>query len=135
MVRHGGSSAGSYLTDPTSPIPSHCASIVVTSTVRVNNYKEQTFSNKAMSHVNVVQLSARKINCLQQLLVHLRIFGNNFRYKHVGSEYRSQFFLHLFTDYMYIMKNSLHLSVETAITLYQNTSIPVLYMHTDIGTT
>ena len=36
MVRHGGSSAGSYLADPTSPIPSHCASIVVTSTLRVN---------------------------------------------------------------------------------------------------
>ena len=35
MVGHGGSSAGSYLTNPTSPIPSHCASIVVTSTVRV----------------------------------------------------------------------------------------------------
>ena len=31
----GGSSAGSYLADPTSPIPSHCASIVATSTVRV----------------------------------------------------------------------------------------------------
>ena len=36
MVGYGGSSAGSYLTDPTSPIPSHCASIVVTSTLRVN---------------------------------------------------------------------------------------------------
>ena len=36
MVGHGGSSAGSYLADPTSPIPSHCASIVTTSTVRVN---------------------------------------------------------------------------------------------------
>ena len=35
MVRHGRSSAGSYLADPTSPIPSHCASIVATSTVRV----------------------------------------------------------------------------------------------------
>ena len=35
MVGHGGSSAGSYLADPTSPIPSHCASIVMTSTVRV----------------------------------------------------------------------------------------------------
>ena len=31
MVGHGGSSAGSYLANPTSPIPSHCASIVVTS--------------------------------------------------------------------------------------------------------
>ena len=36
MVGHGGSSAGSYLADPTSPIPSHCASIVATSTLRVN---------------------------------------------------------------------------------------------------
>ena len=36
MVGHGGSSAGSYLADPTSPIPSHCASIVATSTARVN---------------------------------------------------------------------------------------------------
>ena len=33
MVEHGGSSADSYLADPTSPIPSHCASIVVTGTV------------------------------------------------------------------------------------------------------
>ena len=38
MVGHGGSSAGSYLADPTSPIPSHCASIVVTSTLRVNTF-------------------------------------------------------------------------------------------------
>ena len=36
MVGHGGSSAGSYLADPTSPIPSHCVSVVVTSTLRVN---------------------------------------------------------------------------------------------------
>ena len=36
MVGHGGSSAGSYLTDPTSLIPSHCASIVATSTLKVN---------------------------------------------------------------------------------------------------
>ena len=36
MVGHGGSSAGSYLADPTSPIPSHRASIVATSTLRVN---------------------------------------------------------------------------------------------------
>ena len=37
MVGHGGSSAGSYLAYPTSPIPSHCASIVATSTLRVKN--------------------------------------------------------------------------------------------------
>ena len=57
MVGHGGSSAGSYLADPTSPIPSHCASIVVTSTLRVsialNNFTSssqiQTWSRKASS--------------------------------------------------------------------------------------
>ena len=38
MVRYGGSSASSYLADPTSAIPSHCASIVVTSTLRVNMF-------------------------------------------------------------------------------------------------
>ena len=49
MVGHGGSSAGLYLANPTSPIPSHCAVIilfksllvhqfVVTSTLRVNLY-------------------------------------------------------------------------------------------------
>ena len=37
MVGHGGSSAGSYLANPTSPIPSHCASIVATSTLRVKD--------------------------------------------------------------------------------------------------
>ena len=36
MVGHGESNAGSYLVDPTYPIPSHCASIVATSTLRVN---------------------------------------------------------------------------------------------------
>ena len=29
MVRHGGSSAGSYLANPTSPLPSHCAVIIL----------------------------------------------------------------------------------------------------------
>ena len=43
MVGHGGSSAGSYLADPTSPIPSHCASIVATSTVRVKSQARSPF--------------------------------------------------------------------------------------------
>ena len=45
MVGHGGSSAGSYLADPTSPIPSHCASIVATITVRVNLQQQSRNSN------------------------------------------------------------------------------------------
>ena len=36
MVGHLGSSAGSYIAYPTSPIPSHCATIVTTSTLRVD---------------------------------------------------------------------------------------------------
>ena len=36
MVGHGGSSAGSYLADPTSPIPSHCAVIILFKSVAVH---------------------------------------------------------------------------------------------------
>ena len=43
MAGHEGSSVSSYLVDPTSSIPSHCASIVVTSTLRVNFRKQLTF--------------------------------------------------------------------------------------------
>ena len=50
MVGHGGSSAGSYLADPTSTIPSHCASIVVIRTVRV---KHIASSNTALCHMTV----------------------------------------------------------------------------------
>ena len=35
MLGHGGSSAGSYLADPTSPIPSHCAVIILFQSVPV----------------------------------------------------------------------------------------------------
>ena len=58
MVGHGGSSASSYLTDPTSPIPSHCASIVATSTVRIN-----------MLHVRICADSLL-LSLLMLLLVH-----------------------------------------------------------------
>ena len=57
-VGHGGSSAGLYLADPTSPIPSHRASVVVTSTVRVDTFLFQLKSNSSIS-----------INCTDQ-------FGN-----------------------------------------------------------
>ena len=49
MVGHGGSSAGSYLADPTSPIPFHCASIVVTSTLRVNSRESTSASIRRWS--------------------------------------------------------------------------------------
>ena len=36
MLGHGGSSAGSYLADPTSPIPSHCTVIILFQSVAVH---------------------------------------------------------------------------------------------------
>ena len=51
MVGHGGSSAGSYLADPTSPISSHCASIVTTSTVRVKSASPSPSSHAVLIHV------------------------------------------------------------------------------------
>ena len=36
MVGHEGSSAGSYLADPTSPIPSHCAVIILSKSIAVH---------------------------------------------------------------------------------------------------
>ena len=55
MVGHGGSSADSYLADPTSPIPSHCTviillksvpvhqCIIVTSTLRINQVSDKVY--------------------------------------------------------------------------------------------
>ena len=56
MVGHGGSSAGSYLADPTSPIPSHCASIVTTSTLRVNISYPNIVSWKLYINTNMPDL-------------------------------------------------------------------------------
>ena len=41
---------GSYLADPTSPIPSHCASIVVTSTVRVNSFQNCYYDHRMVMY-------------------------------------------------------------------------------------
>ena len=60
MVGHGGSSAGSYLADPTSPIPSHCALIVTTSTLRVKRLiLSQVAIIKGPSHPLVAKLKGR----------------------------------------------------------------------------
>ena len=57
MVGHGGSSAGSYLANPTSPIPSQCVSIVATSTVRVNIWKHVTCDEALDSSSGMIQCS------------------------------------------------------------------------------
>ena len=58
MVGHGGSSAGSYLTDPTSPIPSHCASIIATSTSRVNIFWPMLIREHLFKHcmLNILRM-------------------------------------------------------------------------------
>ena len=72
MVGHGGSSAGSYLADPTSPIPSHCASIVATSTLRVNIHLGIMAREWAYKPFFAMLLS---IMTIQMTLVHiLKIF-------------------------------------------------------------
>ena len=65
MVGDGGSSAGSYFADPTSPIPSHCASIVVTSTLRVKkmlvpDVVSNTFIIVTMPFVHTVKSYRRR---------------------------------------------------------------------------
>ena len=61
MVGHGGSSAGSYLADPTSPIPSHCASIVATSTLRVK--KNNSATNARGTDVIFIDACDRNMSC------------------------------------------------------------------------
>ena len=79
MHGHGGSSsssAGSYLADPTSPIPSHCtviillkkcpsASIVVTSTLRVNWYIYQITVHPSHCWWTAITHCSRRKLCAQ----------------------------------------------------------------------
>ena len=44
MLGHGGSSASSYLADPTSPIPSHCTVIILFKSVPVNQLSRLALS-------------------------------------------------------------------------------------------
>ena len=53
MVRHGGSSDGSYLADATFPIPSHCASIAATSTLRVKHCQTEVFKHYALTIISL----------------------------------------------------------------------------------
>ena len=70
MVGHGGSSAGSYLADPTSPIPSHCASIVATSTLRakVSFWHIPKMLTCSASFSLLLTLSLVIVFCLQVLV-------------------------------------------------------------------
>ena len=54
MVGHGESSTGSYLANPTSPIPSHCASLVVTSTLIVNIHTHVPFTDLTILRVILI---------------------------------------------------------------------------------
>ena len=77
MVGHGGSSAGSYLADPTSPITSHCAvillfkspsaSIAVTSTSRIStamdSFKAKNPCYQAAITAAMTQMKVQHVLC------------------------------------------------------------------------
>ena len=75
MVGHGGSSAGSYLADPTSPIPSHCASIVATSTVRVNTIHEQSDPRNIMVIHDVFTQYITQLICYIMWFIHYTVLS------------------------------------------------------------
>ena len=54
MVGHGGSSAGSYLTDSTSPVPSHCAVIIVFNSDLVHQLSNNNVSDQGGVHMQNV---------------------------------------------------------------------------------
>ena len=73
MVGHGGSSAGSYLADPTSPIPSHCASIVATSTLRVKIIN----LNREANETTITSYDTRRVSIAKVFIYHsCRTWGN-----------------------------------------------------------
>ena len=67
MVGHGGSSAGLYLADPTSPIQSHCTLIVATSTLRVKIYICSKFPKNVICSLWLFQYS--QVSCMLTLKV------------------------------------------------------------------
>ena len=69
MVGHGGSSAGSYLADATSPIPSHCASIAATSTLRVKLLQVTLF---VLTYIMYVIFSRKSRKCESNFLSETR---------------------------------------------------------------
>ena len=62
MVVHGWSSAGSYLADPTSPIPSHCAVITRFKSVAVNQLS--WLALKELNQMFLMYVPASCGNCL-----------------------------------------------------------------------
>ena len=101
MVAHGGSSAGSYLTDPTSPIPSHCASIVATSTLRVKISAFKTSTPMphgakcgTCSHYNAILSTTSNhnstISVLQSVIKYIRLSKSTCKenYTHLECEMR-----------------------------------------------
>ena len=103
MVGHGGSSAGSYLADPTSPIPSHCASIITTSTLRVNS-----------SHVCNHLFRSIDLGC------HVCIRGLKCPEKNIQlDDMRLLVMLHIYVSSLHVKKIMLHI-LFTAASYHEN---------------
>ena len=71
MVRHGGSSASSYLADPTSPThrPPHCASIIVTSSLRDNRLNHHLLNTDSL----IYELCGLAMHTTQCIILHLEV--------------------------------------------------------------
>ena len=79
MVGHEGGSAGSYLADPTSPIPSHCASIVMASTLRVKHVYSVIYCCSVLQvypHVSsaiLLDVMKRVIDDVMQIIISINL--------------------------------------------------------------
>ena len=107
MVGHGGSSAVSYLANPTSPIPSHCASIVTTSTLKVNC----NHLHVPLTHVTFM------VYCL---LVMFNIHHKCFKKQSYDNKYNilSSFLVDVYLTYaaIYILRQNVNLPIFLQLT-------------------
>ena len=81
MVGHGGSSAGSYLTDPTPPIPSHCASNVMTSTLnKTRGISDEYWSNHPELHeIPIYYASSLAKKCMSVYQTYINAMNERIR--------------------------------------------------------
>ena len=132
MVGHGGSSAGSYLANPTSPIPSHCASIVVTSTLRVKRVASLTFLFP-WCYANVQLMNTKQALSISQQTnfqqpVSFEFLTARFA-RHVASNdtLYAVIMLRLFTSFVKLRERYKYQTAEPAVMSFEQTNSRTVY--------
>ena len=122
MVWHGGSSAGSYLTDPTSPIPSHCAAIVLFRSAPVHQ-----LSWLALYYITIIYCLCSQIKsavfCLEACMAMLKCIWETCNIRSIVSRYCILISYWCFMKFRYWHENWLVLlyrKSETQINVYQD---------------